>query len=88
VRRRRCPGRTPGAGPFSAQPGIPLESLAFGVSAFGVPAFGVPAFRFEGDAVRPIVAAEGTGGDRAEALARWQRRLLQHEVEHGGGSPR
>ncbi|MFI1737796.1 hypothetical protein [Streptomyces sioyaensis] len=57
---------------------MPLES----------PAFGMPAFRVEADAVRLIVDAEGTGGHRTEALARWQRRLLQHEVEHGGGSPR
>ncbi|MFF7231464.1 hypothetical protein BX264_5808 [Streptomyces sp. 2333.5] len=48
----------------------------------------MPAFRFEADTVRLIVDAESTGGHRAEALARWQRRLLQHEVEHGGGSPR
>ncbi|MBM4791748.1 hypothetical protein HXP44_06675 [Streptomyces sioyaensis] len=48
----------------------------------------MPAFRFEAGAVRLIVAAEVTGDHRAEALARWQRRLLQHEAEHGGGSPR
>ncbi|MEU6115678.1 hypothetical protein ABZ840_14280 [Streptomyces sp. NPDC047117] len=31
-----------------------------------------------------ISAAEDAGGDRAEALARWQQCILQHETEHGG----
>ncbi|MFD7920681.1 hypothetical protein ACFV3R_15830 [Streptomyces sp. NPDC059740] len=31
-----------------------------------------------------IIAAEETGGDREEALARWQERILQHEVERDG----
>ncbi|MFD9210920.1 hypothetical protein ACFVZM_32120 [Streptomyces sioyaensis] len=48
----------------------------------------MPEFRFEADAVRLIVAAEVTGSHRAEALARWQRRLLPHEAEDGGRSPR
>lgn len=32
-----------------------------------------------------ISAAEDDGGDRREALARWQRSILRHEAEHGAG---
>ncbi|MEV0260752.1 hypothetical protein AB0I49_05330 [Streptomyces sp. NPDC050617] len=32
-----------------------------------------------------ISATQENGGDRAEALARWQQCILQHEMEHEGG---
>ncbi|ARF59536.1 hypothetical protein [Streptomyces gilvosporeus] len=31
-----------------------------------------------------IVAAQDTGGDRAEALSQWQQCILQHEAEYDG----
>ncbi len=32
-----------------------------------------------------ISATQESGGDREEALARWQQCILQHETEHDGG---